>query len=199
MPLRRWCPRHLNLAALVIGSIAPDFGYLMDRRRVVPWSHSFWAGGLGFCLPVGLVLFLMFRGARRFAVNALPDRYGLMLGPMACERMPPMPRVLLSVLIGAWTHILLDSATHAEGWITRRFPALDHVLFVIAGQDAKVFQVLYYGFTFLGFAYLAVCFQRWFERTRGVVVKQPSATIWAFALVISCILLLACVFGRRAL
>src|SRR5437762_2617545 len=39
LPLRRYCPRFLSFPALVIGSIAPDFGYCFGDLNVEDLSH----------------------------------------------------------------------------------------------------------------------------------------------------------------
>src|SRR6266404_5342332 len=51
LPLRRYCPRGFNFAALVVGSLSPDAGYLFGQRNVDEFSHRV-VGSFGFCLPV---------------------------------------------------------------------------------------------------------------------------------------------------
>ena len=53
--MRRFCPRYLSFPALIAGSLSPDFGYLFRHFHVDSFSHRFWAGSFGFCLPVGLL------------------------------------------------------------------------------------------------------------------------------------------------
>jgi hypothetical protein len=60
LPLRRYCPRQLDFPALLVGSLAPDLGYAFLPLHVYGFSHQFWAGSFGFCLPAGLVLVLIF-------------------------------------------------------------------------------------------------------------------------------------------
>jgi hypothetical protein len=45
--------RHLILSALIVGSIVPDFGYLVPLDQFVGFSHSIW-GTIAFGLPMGL-------------------------------------------------------------------------------------------------------------------------------------------------
>ena len=88
LPLCRFCPRYLSFGALVIGSLLPDVAYTIDDlnkfsrtlvflfgpsvgyseyvRNAWDWddfSHTF-AGSLGFCLPVGLLLLYGFLALR---------------------------------------------------------------------------------------------------------------------------------------
>ena len=79
LPLRRCCPRYLSFPALVIGSLCPDSGYLFHAGN---FSHRFLAGSFGFCLPVGLVLVLVFYGVRRPVIGILPASYRRLLLPL---------------------------------------------------------------------------------------------------------------------
>jgi hypothetical protein len=51
--LRRYLPWCLSFPALIAGSLSPDFGYLFRAMHADWFSHRFWAGSFGFCLPAG--------------------------------------------------------------------------------------------------------------------------------------------------
>ncbi|HET7456508.1 MAG TPA: DUF4184 family protein, partial [Gemmatimonadaceae bacterium] len=48
---RGWLP----LSALVVGTMAPDFEYLIHLRPLALWGHSA-VGLFAFCLPAGLAV-----------------------------------------------------------------------------------------------------------------------------------------------
>lgn len=93
LPLIRPMGRLGVPAALVIGSMVPDAWYLVPGM-VRADSHSF-AGLFWFCLPVGFVLYLVWKGSR----------------PRA-----PAPAVAVSVLVGALTHFGWDAIAHSVAW-----------------------------------------------------------------------------------
>jgi len=80
-PLRRYCPRYLNFPALVVGSLSSDFGYVFGYGHVGWFSHRFWAGSIGFCLPAGLLVVWVFYLVRCPAVQLLPARYRELFRP----------------------------------------------------------------------------------------------------------------------
>ena len=53
VPLRRWCPARLNFAALVIGSMSPDFGYFIGQFDAAAFAHTI-PGLFTVCLPTGV-------------------------------------------------------------------------------------------------------------------------------------------------
>jgi hypothetical protein len=48
--LRRFCADRLNFAALVIGSMSPDFGYYFRQFPVARFAHTI-VGTFTVCLP----------------------------------------------------------------------------------------------------------------------------------------------------
>ena len=88
--MRRCCPRYFSFPALIIGSLSPDVGYFFNAGN---FSHRFLAGSFGFCLPVGLVVVLVFYGGRRPVVTASRQSFyrpaapsGLCLASTFCRR-----------------------------------------------------------------------------------------------------------------
>src|SRR5262245_3931724 len=101
LPLRRWCPKYLSFAALVIGSLTPDLGNCLNWDN---FSHSI-PGSFAFGLPLGMVsLWILYR-IRAPLVETLPDPHREALLPFCTPRHEPMLICLVSLLIGNWTHI----------------------------------------------------------------------------------------------
>jgi hypothetical protein len=195
LPLRRYCPRRLSFLALVIGSLTPDLGYAFEHLHVALFSHRLLAGSFGFCLPAGLVLVAAIYALRRPMVGILPARYRRAIWPL-CERPAGSPvRIALSLLIGAWTHILLDSITHADGWLVEHLAILRSALPWIGGRRLAVYAVLYAGTTFLGVAWLALVGLRWLE-ARDPSSLSKRRTMWGWALLLASGILLTAEASR---
>ncbi len=164
LPLRRFCPRRLSFPALVLGSLCPDIGYCFGPLRLEVFSHRFLAGSFEFCLPVGWLLLGIFSLLRLRVVKCLPARQRQCWEPL-CRRALGSPAVIvLSLLIGAWTHILLDSVTHEHGWLAGHLPVLQEKV-VAAGYQVRVCALLYSACTFGGVVYVAMSYLSWLERT----------------------------------
>ena len=192
LPLRRYCPRFLSFPALVIGSLSPDLGYAFGDWRVSWLSHRFWAGSLEFCLPAGLVLVLVFYLVRLPAVRILPVPYRQLFLPL-CQRPASSPcAVIVSLLIGAWTHIFLDSITHPDGWLVGHLAILRGSVPWVGARRLGVYQLLYAAWTFGGVAWLGFSWLSWLEKSPAHRGPMRPGRKWCWALLLaSGILLIA--------
>jgi hypothetical protein len=123
-PLHRAAKR-LPLAALVIGTFAPDLEYMLRLRPVGKFGHTP-AGLVLFCLPATLAAFWVWWTLVRPALTPLLPA-GLR---RAAEAPPPgrrsdlYPLAMVAALLGAATHIFWDGFTHWNGWGVALFPVL---------------------------------------------------------------------------
>ncbi|MFO1520421.1 MAG: DUF4184 family protein [bacterium] len=127
LPLRKLCPRFLHFEALFLGSISPDLGYFFFRFREARFAHTA-AGSLLLDVPCGMLLYFVLKSLWKF-------RTGKAL-PSSLFRPRLLLKLALSILIGAWSHILWDAFTHQTGifgslpwvntthviWLDRRLP-----------------------------------------------------------------------------
>jgi hypothetical protein len=215
LPLRRYCPQYLSFPALVVSSLSLDLGYLFGHLHVDWISHPFWAGSFGFCLPVGLLIVWVFYLIRSPVLAILPGRYRALFRPHNLEpgmfgfrpsgffrpsdfglRVWPWLALPLSVLIGAWTHDLLDSLSHPDGWLVERLPALRQPVPFLGATGLPAYDLLYAGFTFCGAAWLADCYLCWLEQATGATALRRSATRWSCVLLFGAATLALATVGR---
>jgi len=97
LPLIRPMGRFGVTSALVIGSMVPDAWYLVPGLARAD-SHSA-AGLFWFCLPVGFLMYICYHLLRR---GRLPKA--------------PWHAVLVSLLVGALTHLGWDALAHSYAW-----------------------------------------------------------------------------------
>ena len=176
LPLRRWCPGWFDFSALVIGSMGPDLAYLSGPLHVHDFSHTF-AGTFGFSLPVGFVAWWLVRrfGARLAAL--VPVAKGLQFPQPTRLDARRLAIAALSLLVGAWSHVLWDSFTHKEGWMVGQLPVLRVPVGWALGHQIKVFQLLWYGSTFIGVASLYVVFEMWQWKKQGATTLSAGSTL----------------------
>ena len=185
LPLRRYCPRPLSFPALIIGSFSPDLGYAFGPLHVGGFSHRFLAGGFGSCLPVGLVVLVASYLVRRPLLGLLPARCRQVFVPLCHRPIGPSLAILVSLLIGAWTHILLDSMTHEDGWSVKHVPVLQGVVPWPGKHGLRVYDVLYYACTFAGVTWVALSYLGWLERAPGAPAPGAPAAKWGWALMLA--------------
>ena len=172
VPLAHRLGRRAVFSALVIGSMAPDFAYLVPRV-VRGQSHSLW-GLVWFCFPVGLGVYLVYHLAlKRPLAACLPRALREAVAPILARspRLPAAPwwRVVTSLLLGSLTHIGWDLFTH-PGPIVRVAPVLAVNLLTVGWYHLYVYKVLQHGSTLLGLALLA----RWTRAWLGTAPRAGS-------------------------
>ena len=188
LPLRRYCPRWLSFPALVIGSLTPDASYCLGEKEGGTFGHSL-VGSVAFCLPVGIALVALFYGLRSPVVRRLPAPYQQAFLPF-CRRPLGSPWVVvISLLIGTWTHVLWDSFTHNNGWCVQNLPVLQNVVVSAGGRTARVCHLLWYGCSFAGVIWLFLAFEKWKQAcvnrgagTRGKAVLRDAVLVAILAL-----------------
>lgn len=175
LPLRRLCPMPFNFAALVIGSMSPDFGYYLHRFPTARFAHTF-VGTFTVCLPSGLAALAIFYLLRQPLCYILPQPHRGALMLMASIRPSLSLRTFFSavasVLVGAWTHTIWDSFTHAGAWSAERIFFLREPLLRVGGTVFPGSYVLQQLSTFAGGAALALAYLLWIRRHR--VAESPA-------------------------
>ena len=190
LPLRRYCPRLFNFPALVIGSLCPDIGYCFGRFHIAEFSHRFLAGSFGFCLPVGLLLLLIFYLARWPVVQRLPARQRRIFEPLCLRPAGSFLLIVISLLLGAWTHLFLDSVTHENGWLVEHLPAVFQADVAAGNFHVRVYNGLYAGCTFVGATYVALAYLNWLERAAGTPGWFLQGFKWVITLAFATLTLL---------
>lgn len=182
LPLRRVLPA-LPLTAMVIGSMVPDFGFLiphLDRHL----SHGF-VGLLTFCLPMGwFAQCLFWRGLQGPLLDLLPRPLQRRLQAVLGTESRGLLRVSAALLLGSLSHIVWDGITHADGFVARSLPVLQARVFTL-GDGPMVCEVLQHASSALGLVALAMYACRWFSRSSpGEARALQYRTFWLLVLLL---------------
>jgi hypothetical protein len=148
IPLHRCRQRWpwLSATGLVAGSIAPDFEKFFRLKLASNHSHTV-ASLFYFSCPVGLALALLFHGlVRQPLLRHLPAFLHHRLSRWAVADWPAFVRrhplgVLASIWLGAATHLLWDSFTHRNPFLTQYSPWLERVV-VLPGYHVYAYSFL---------------------------------------------------------
>jgi hypothetical protein len=132
VPISRLLARMRVLSAVVIGSMVPDFGYLLPTRPARFETHSLLALAT-FCLPAGIVSYWIFQRLMKTPlVSVLPDqvymRWRPYSAPAAWGSLRQWLLAVCGVLGGAVVHLAWDAFTHEEGRGVRMVPELADTL-----------------------------------------------------------------------
>jgi hypothetical protein len=159
LPLKRYCPRWLSLPALIIGSLSPDLSYALGEAGGM-FGHQL-LGAIAFCVPAGIVLVALFYVLRSRVARMFPEPYAAALLPLCQRPRSSVPAIVISLIIGAGTHVAWDSFTHNTGWCVENFPVLQTVVLQVGNRTARVCHLLWYGCSFLGVVWLFLVFEKW--------------------------------------
>jgi hypothetical protein len=182
VPLRRWCPERLNFAALVIGSMSPDFGYFVNQFPAAGFAHSI-PGTFLICIPTGLAVLGLFYLLRRSLCYILPEPHRDALTRLAKDRRPLSIRALvvaaISVLLGAWTHTIWDSFTHSYGWPVHQIGCLHSRQGQIGSKEIFGYTLLQHLSTIIGDSGLILLYYLWLRGAIYSVARErcpPSSS-----------------------
>lgn len=155
--------RRLDLSALFIGSMMPDIAYFIHLQPVQNIGHRGY-GVLVQGLPWGLVLLAVMQyGLKRPCLALMPSQIVKRISPEPYCFLPlgRLSIIVLSLVIGAFSHIGWDAFTHSTGWGVRLLPGLNNDLGPVA-----LYKGLQYGGGVFGLLALGLWFCRWLMQTR---------------------------------
>lgn len=195
-----------SLTGLVIGSLVPDFEYFLRMRILSRYSHTI-DGLFWFDLPLGLLLAFIFHNMVR---ESLFDNLPLFLkSRFATFRGFNWNNyfkknwwvVIISILIGAASHILWDSFTHDHGYFTIVIPTLTNSV-EFMGVQVQVLKILQHSSTLIGGIVIAIVIYQWptNDLYKGKVNSKYWLTVAVLILIITILRLLSgleiCRFGN---
>jgi hypothetical protein len=165
IPIHKAFGSRTSLSALVIGSMMPDLAYFVRLGVSAQTSHSL-RGIFLFCIPAGLIVFALFHLLlKRPAAALLPARMLSRLSPKSLAAPEVSGALLLSVILslglGAFTHIAWDAFTHANTFMVDRLDFLRTVIVFIGGYKLYVYKILQHLSSLIGLAVLALWIFRW--------------------------------------
>jgi Domain of unknown function (DUF4184) len=201
IPLQKLFVRFGFLPALAIGSMVPDVPYFVPLGIDRHLGHSipalFW-----FCVPMGLIIYWLFEYFLKqpfISLCPLSLQSRLVAMPVAKAS---MMAIIGSLLIGAITHLLWDSFTHANSPWLLYLPFLETQLFSLGSYKVYVFKVFQHGSTFVGLGLMAYWFIRWYRKAPHQLVSsilplRQRIRIWGGILISG--LLIGTFLGIRAI
>jgi hypothetical protein len=192
-PFRR---TRLEFSALVTGCFAPDFAYFMFLKPHGAYGHTV-PGIFVFDLPVSLVVLWLFHAyvkqpATVFLPRTVRSRMNTCDEAFAFWPLSRLANIVLSILVGACTHIAWDSFTHDTFWPFRHLSILRKIVHVPVFGDLGVYKLLQYGSTLFGLVFLAIWILHWYRTTepreqwvepfsagqrRAIIVMVPAFAI----------------------
>lgn len=170
--------RKLNLvwSAFIIGSMAPDFPYIVGNPDYRGIGHRF-PGLLEFTLPAALIALWMFHNViKRPVAGLLPagmqERLRDQMGAFPFGGFRRFAAILASIVMGVATHLIWDSFTHDNTWVLHHVRWLRGWVYVPFVGYMPIHSALQYGSSIAGLLALAIWVWLWYLKTP---VKESAA------------------------
>jgi hypothetical protein len=154
LPLTYLPKRWFSLTGLVIGSLTPDFEYFLRMKVQSNYSHTL-SGLFWFDIPLGLLLTFIFHNfVRESLIDNLPTILKSRLSSFGQFNWNKHFKknwfvVIISILIGASSHLFWDSFTHAHGYFVEIIPMLTNKIDIL-GMQIPLFKILQHSSTLVG-------------------------------------------------
>jgi hypothetical protein len=192
--------RFFSMTGLAIGSTAPDFEYFLRMRDRSIYGHT-WAGIFYFDLPVSILLaFLFHLVVRNNLIDNLPGFLARRLQSLkefdwSTYFKENIPVVIISICIGAASHIIWDKFTHGNSTSSAdMFPVLLKKV-NIKGQVLAVYDILQIISSMVGG--LAVLYALWQYPPQNTYIARRSFFLyWITASIMACPLIIVRLLTR---
>lgn len=189
LPFKRW----FSTTGLIVGSMSPDIEYFAKMRIENHHGHSL-LGIFYFDLPISILVCFVFHDIIRdkLIINLpafLNSRFNYLIdfnwNKFALQN---WLKVIISVIIGAYSHLLWDAFTHDTGFFVEQIPLLQEKV-KLCSFYIPIFKFLQHGSTFVG----AIIIMHYiFKKPLGKSNSMFFNTrFWLPAFVVSIIMILA--------
>jgi hypothetical protein len=183
LPFRRL---PLIWSAFIVGSMAPDFPYIIGSTEYRSLGHQ-WPGLVLFTIPASLLALWLFHNVvKRPIVSLMPggvqERLRGHIGNFNFGSGTRFVAILGSIVCGIATHIVWDSFTHSYTWAWERFAWLQGWKRVPVFGLIPTYSLLQYSSTLLGMLALAVWVGLWYRSSTPQLElqtrAQPKSRFW---------------------
>ena len=169
LPLRRLADAgYFSFPALLVGCITPDVVYHVGRWDLGRLTHTP-VGVLLLDVPIGALLLWCCCALRVPVARLLPEPHRSVLIRVRFmeARWGAALITLLSLALGAATHVLWDSFTHATAFFVHAFEWLASPV-PFPGPEIRVYTLLQHGGSLLGATTIAIAYHRHCLRITGI-------------------------------
>lgn len=174
LPLQRYLRPYVIFSALIIGSMIPDIDHFIPLYFLNIFTHTV-PGIFSAAVPLGLLFFWIFQHhLKRPAIYLMPryiqSRLTQFEAPISLRQ--NFFKVILSLMLGAFTHILWDGFTHLNGIGVKLFPILRYSVFQVSGYDGTIYKILQHGGSIAALIVLARSIISWLKIQQAQPIRQ---------------------------
>ncbi|MES2545491.1 MAG: DUF4184 family protein [Bacteroidota bacterium] len=175
----------LSATGLIIGSMSPDFEYFIRMKVQSNISHTL-LGLILFNIPAGfLVALLVHEIIKKPLIENLPsffqDRLVILKNINWIDYLKfNFGYVIISILIGAFSHIFWDGFTHESGYLAEKIPFLQNEIMKI-----PFYKILQHLSSLIGMIFILIYIYKLPHKN-----KQITRSIYKYWILVSIFILL---------
>lgn len=187
-----------SITALIAGSMVPDFEFFFQMREVENIGHH-WYGILLFDLPVAIVFCFAFHNLlKQLLIINLPESYrnkfinviGFNWNAYAAAN---KMKILLSLLVGIFSHIAWDAFTHYDGFFVLLLPVLQYNISIM-GKTIPVYFLLQIFSSFAGMWLLYRAITKLPDTATGSLSVKTNVYYWPAFIIVFTIIVVARIY-----
>jgi hypothetical protein len=200
LPVHALGKSRLPLAALMVGSMSPDFTFFLPGELGRHATHSL-PGVFLFCLPAGLAVWLFYLLVlERPTIAFLPDAWRTRITPSPRLTPRALFAAALAIVLGAFTHLIWDSFTHGSTPVSEALPGFAATVFNAGGMSVRVYFLLQIFSSVFGLGVLAAWAWRirkrpQLSRAESIPELSPAVSNFERALALVLIAAFSCAVG----
>ncbi len=190
-PFKKLTPNYLSVSGLIMGSMAPDFEFFLRFTLYGVWGHTF-LGIFLFNLPVSILLCLLFHGVvKRALILNLPTPLFVRFNKHAYQNWSVyfkanVLKVIISILLGVFTHFLWDNITHEPNYISPFYADFLLKDMDIRGRSMPLYEMLQISSSIIGLAgFLILLFTEQAGSKLPVFERSKIGTFWLSVFVVA--------------
>lgn len=189
-PFAYFPQKYFSWTGLIIGSMTPDFEYFIRMRILSIYSHTF-SGLFWFDLPLGIAFAFIFHNViKKPLFDNLPNFFQVRFAKYRKLRWNRHFKyhsviVVVSILIGAASHILWDSFTHSTGFFAQLIPFLSSEI-PLFNQQIPIHKILQHVSTLIGGLIVLITLLRLPPQTKKT--RTVNKRYWLLFLLITSII-----------
>ena len=187
LPLLTKKSKWFSASGLIAGSMIPDFEYFIRMKVQSIYSHTL-PGLFIVDLPLAIVVcFAYHKIIRNSLLKNLPQflksRFvSFMSFQWTVQFKMHVPMVLLSIVIGAASHLLWDDFTHENGYFVLHSTYLQHHI-KVGPSTVPVYKICQHASSLIGAIVIGVVVFQF--RKQSSVHLRPNKLYWPFTLLIT--------------
>jgi hypothetical protein len=158
---------------MVVGCLSPDFEYFFRLAPGGGYGHT-WLGVLVMDLPLSLLVLWFYEGYGKvglytIAPGLFPFREEELEARPVARGLSQWMVVIVSILLGATTHIVWDSFTHNHFWPYTHIAFLRASLPTLFGHEFRMYGFLQFASSVVGMVVLFAMWVKWIGN-----MKEPG-------------------------